>query len=377
MSEKEGVTLPSLKGAVLPSDPLDVTIRRSSSNRSHAGGELVRRLQKENARLKEELESLKAMYSRRISHDESLFEQKLMQKDLDCENWYKSKKYEMKQLQAGTVIMQSLFDMRKKKFYACLASERQKFEAEKKQYQEEVAHIQQQLHEKEMENKKDLEWHQIQWDRYRGQLEQEKESEQAHSKLLKEQLSAKHKDCEKLRTEQQEQAQALEQLRGRLMQIERADELLKRNSQIEALEAELKKTKKMVIERQQGEADGLRRELQEYVKFIVQVLPAEFQNQGKEHDGGLRTGTPTKTSTASLPCPRSPPRKQGRKYQRLSNATNGLIHSPYAHHGTFGGSATSSTTSLYKEAPEFLRQLNLSASQTSFGQLDTGPPIIE
>merc|ERR1711959_112592 len=79
-------------------------------------------------------------------------------------------------------------------------------------------------------------------------------------------------------------SKTIEQLRQRLLepQVERADELLKRNAQIEALEAELKRTKKLMHERAHAEADALRRELMEYVKFIVHILPDEWQSKAKD-----------------------------------------------------------------------------------------------
>jgi len=160
--------------------------------------------------------------------------------------------------------------------------------------------------------------------------EQEKAAVEAHNKLLVKELNAQREECEQLRKEQKEQSQALEQLRGRLLHVERADELLKRNSQIEALEAELKRTKKMITDRSQGEADALRRELMEYVKFIVHILPEEWQNKVKEHDS-LRLGMPmdNKPFPPTAPGSDSRGRNPRRKQPIQSRASHAIYPSPY------------------------------------------------
>jgi len=344
MSESQGVTLPSLSATYPVGDPLDSTsFRRSSSNRksscSSGSGEQVRRLQRENARLKEEMDSLKAMFARRIAHDESAFEEKITAKDVDCERWFKSKKQDLKKMQAASVIMKCIFDARRKKFMDDLAEERGKFNSQKSLWQQEMAKIRTQLAENENENKKQLDWWTQQWEAKQQQTEQEKEAVQGHNRLLLEQLNDKKLECEEIRKEANEQSQALEQLRARLLHVERADELLKRNSQIEALEAELKRTKKMIGERQQGEADSLRRELMEYVKFIVHILPEEWQSKVKEQES-LRLGAisegkqilaPTAPGTDSRS--RNPRRKQPIQHR----ASHAVYPSPYLQHGTLGG----------------------------------------
>lgn len=348
MTERGGVTLPVLPVALPPADPLDATTipsQRRSSNRqsmcssSSSSGEQVRRLQRENARLKEELDSLKAMFARRIATDESAFEQKLMAKDLDCERWFKSKKDDLRRIQAGSVIMKSIFDARRRKFAEDMTRREADFANQQAQWQQEYETMQEQLKKQEEDNSKQIEWTMMQAEKKQHDTEKEKASVEAQNRLLVQELQAQKEECEQLRKEQLDQSQALDRLRERLLHVERADELLKRNSQIEALEAELKRTKKMITERSQGEADALRRELMEYVKFIVHILPEEWANKVKEQDS-LRLGAPVDSKHFLPTAPGSDSRssQNPRSKKRFqSRASHAVYPSPYLQAGNNGG----------------------------------------
>lgn len=126
----------------------------------------------------------------------------------------------------------------------------------------------------------------------------------------------------------------MEQLRQRLLEVERADELLKRNSQIEALEAELKRTKKLMHERAHAEADALRRELMEYVKFIVHILPEEWQSKAKD-----MADNPNQSPSSTMPSPpRSAPAggtkgKNPRQKKSAAQQAQNLYQVPSSLHG--------------------------------------------
>merc|ERR1712217_327639 len=55
------------------------------------------------------------------------------------------------------------------------------------------------------------------------------------------------------------------------------EELARRKAEIDSLTEELKRTKRLMQEKANAEAEALRKELMEYVKFIVHILPDGWQ----------------------------------------------------------------------------------------------------
>jgi len=343
MSAKEGVTLPALPVASPPANPLDDKALPSfrQSNRHSvisSSSEQVKRLQRENARLREEVESLKAMFSRKMAHDEAKFEEQIRAKDLDCERWFKSKKHDLDKMKAASSIMKAIFDARKKKFEEDMMSEQSSFSLQKLQWQEDMERVKLQLKDQEVANNNFLETSDAAWKTRLQLMEEERDSAVSDNKELQRQLSEKTEECEQRRKEQTEQSLALEQLRSRLGALERTDELLKRNTQIEALEAEIKRTKKMIHDRQQSEAEALRRELMEYVKFVMHVLPEEWQSKVKEQESMRLVGLDDVKAIVPAPAPpgndsrgRQSRGTKGRRSQH--RPSHAMYPSPYLQNG--------------------------------------------
>lgn len=284
-----------------------------------------KKLLSEHNRLRDELENLKTVMARRIAHDESKFDQKILEKDLDCEKWFKSKKQELKQMQAATYIMKSIFEARRLTLKEYMKQKEDEFVQEKFEWEQDLAKTKIRLRDQEADFQKHLDWQTGEWEKRQQNTEDEKDSVQAENRLLQQHLNLKKEECDELHKEKYEQSQALEQLRNRLLHVERADELLKANSQIEALEAELKRTKRTIHERQQAEADSLRRELMEYVKFIVHILPEELQNKVKEQ--GIMPGMNLSVLAPPDSRGRPPQRRKQPVQHRVSHAVQS---SPYS-----------------------------------------------
>jgi chromosome segregation ATPase len=288
-------------------------------------------LKLENSRLRDELDSLKAMYARRISHDERIFEEQIRLKDEECERWFRAKKTDIKKMQSALVIMRSLFERKRRKFAEDMQAQSEKFDAQKATWIEDIRKLKAETEAEKAACRKELQEKTVEWQKKIQTANDDNKELQLRVRSLEESLADKKVECEKLRKEASELSRTMEQLKARLLEVERADELLKRNSQIEALEAELKRTKKMMHERAHAEADALRRELMEYVKFIVHILPEEWQSKAKDmaENSRLPDGMPQPPRSA----PAGGTRKKNPRQKSAAQQAQGLYQAPSSLHG--------------------------------------------
>lgn len=309
------------------------TRRFGSAEGSRQGGaaDRERRLKLENSRLRDELDSLKAMYARRISTDARMFEEKIRLKDEECERWFRSKKTDIKKMQSALVIMRSLFERKRRKFGEDMQAQCEKFDAQKAEWIENIRQLKAETEAEKAACRQELLEKTVEWQKKIQLANDEAQERQKRVIALEEALAEKKVECEKLRKESNELSRTMEQLKARLLEVERADELLKRNSQIEALEAELKRTKKMMHERAHAEADALRRELMEYVKFIVHILPEEWQAKSK--DMAENTRLPDGLPQPPRSAPATGTRGKNPRRQSSTQQAQGLYQVPSSLHG--------------------------------------------
>lgn len=352
--------LPALVAAS-PSDSYDATPPRrtvstaayNSAESSRQGGaaDRERRLKLENGRLRDELDSLKAMYARRLSNDEALFEQKIRQKDEECERWFRSKKHEIKKMQSALVIMRSFFEKKKRKFAEEMQAQSDAFEAQKVEMLEDVRKLREETEAEKKACREELKKMTVEWEKKIKQAEMENNELQVRTTALEEALTEKKSECERLRKQVSELTGTMEQLRARLLEVERADELLKRNSQIEALEAELKRTKKMMHERAHAEADALRRELMEYVKFIVHILPEEWQSKAK--DAAENPRLPQDMPAAPRSAPAKGASKTNPRRKSVAQQAQGIYQVPSTLHGYVQGGLPETSQNVEVDGDDF------------------------
>lgn len=329
--------LPALVAETSTQARLFAPTRRALSSadgpRQGGAGNRERRLQLENERLREELASLKAMYARRIATDERMFEEQIQLKDEECEKWFKQKKLDIKKIESALVIMRSIFDRKKRKFEEEMQAQSEKFDAQKEEWMEHIRQLKEETEAEKVACRKELLAKSAEWqEKLRMSNELIKDLE-IRARTHEDALADKKIECEKFRKEVSELSRTLEQVRARLLEVERADELLKRNAQIEALEAELKRTKKMMHERAHAEADALRRELMEYVKFIVHILPEEWQSKAKEMAENSRLQgdgmpAPPRSAPAGGTRGRSNSRNSVRNKSNASYQAQGIYQAP-------------------------------------------------
>merc|ERR1719387_1475780 len=239
----------------------------------------LRRLRSENRRLCEELGSLKEVYSRQMATNECKFEQRLKDKEEECMNWYKDRRHDIKKMQNAFVIMKTLFDRKQEKSAAQLLEHQKEFEAQKEAWNEHVVSMGQRLDIERMSSMDKNAAQAVEYEKRLHDSQLQMDELRADIRKLQGNLADKQREAEDMKQEKLEQMRAIEEVKKRLVEAEKADELTKKNAQIEALEAELKRTKRMMTERAASEADALRRELMEYVKFIVHLLPEEWRNR--------------------------------------------------------------------------------------------------
>merc|ERR1719388_640027 len=123
--------------------------------------------------------------------------------------------------------MKSIFEARRLTLKEYMKQKEDEFVQEKFEWEQDLAKTKIRLRDQEADFQKHLDWQTGEWEKRQQNTEDEKDSVQAENRLLQQQLNLKKEECDELHKEKYEQSQALEQLRNRLLHVERADELLK------------------------------------------------------------------------------------------------------------------------------------------------------
>jgi len=257
----------------------DVAQRDSSKSSpgetSSKGAGLWERTEKRHLELN--MTSLQEAYARKIAETELRCEEQLLKAEGTREDWFKKKKIEIGKIRAGVVVMQALFERRKRKFLKQMQEDREEFEQRKKQMEEELRDAKEETARIRRESAKTI-------------AEMEKAHEKAIAEAKERELEVENRamraerageKLEKERNRLHEVEKGLkmevEDLRLRLKDAERAEELQRRTEQVEALQEELRRTRQRMKDRKNAEAEELRKELMEYVKFIVRIIPDDWR----------------------------------------------------------------------------------------------------
>jgi len=231
----------------------------------------------EKQHLELEMYSLREAYARKIADVELNCERLLVDRDTDKEAWFKKKKVEVAKIRAGVVVMQALFERRKKRFMAQMEEEKEQFEKSMAEMKAEVA----QTKATSIETSKEYEARLVTMEQtHEAQLAKLLEELKTSTDLsgrAEQDLARSQQDVKRLHEVDAVVRSEIDDLQTRLQEAEKAEELQLRAEQVEALELELRRLKKTTLDRKHAEADALRRELMEYVKFIVKILPEEWR----------------------------------------------------------------------------------------------------
>lgn len=237
-----------------------------------------RRTATENRRLKEELASLKDVYARQMARNEEKFERCLREKDQECRDWYKSKKIEIQKMQATTVLMWHMFKKKREKFQVQLDEKARELEERRLFFEKELVRIDEERKAEVERLQREIQDDRKKYEKKIKELQEENTRKDSEIAQLNGRLSERDAEISRLKRDREQILQELAETHRRLLEVEQSEELMKRSAQIEALEAELRRTKRMMEEKARNEADALRKELMEYVKFIVHILPEDWRN---------------------------------------------------------------------------------------------------
>eukprot|EP00747_Dinoflagellata_sp_TGD_P165586 gnl/TRDRNA2_/TRDRNA2_187050_c0_seq1.p1 gnl/TRDRNA2_/TRDRNA2_187050_c0~~gnl/TRDRNA2_/TRDRNA2_187050_c0_seq1.p1 ORF type:complete len:363 (+),score=107.63 gnl/TRDRNA2_/TRDRNA2_187050_c0_seq1:55-1143(+) len=250
--------------------------RERASGEGDAGCE-KRQLRQRCRQVEDELESLKEVYARQISNNEQRFERQLRAKEEECNSWFKNKKQEIRSMQSGCMIMHLLFEKRRRKFCAKMEADKEAFDRDRIQFHNDMERLEAEKRAELEQATQDLEQNRRAFEQHVESLHKVNAEAGQRQKELEDRLAEKSAEVDRLIVESRTHEKEIERLKKKLLDAEQAEELAKKNAQIEALEAELRRTKRTMREHAQLEADGLRKELMEYVKFIVHILPEDWQ----------------------------------------------------------------------------------------------------
>lgn len=263
-----------------PPSPARLRAKRQQARGKVSGGEGGgddRGVQLKVKRLEDELQSLREAYSRKIASTELRCEQLLRDKDDTASEWYKEKKYDIAKLTAGVTVMQALFEKKRRRIQGQMQEDKTEFERQKALFEADVERLRSE-HTQALTKcadvlKEKCDHHEAKHARLNEvNSDLQRSAERLEDQLSQSRTQAKRsdEDCEKQRRE-------IEELRRRLVESERTEELARRKVEIESLTEELKRTKRLMQEKANAEAEALRKELMEYVKFIVHILPDGWQ----------------------------------------------------------------------------------------------------
>lgn len=222
-----------------------------------------------------ELQSLREAYARKIAETELKYEKKLQDVEDEAEKWLQQKKNEVTQIRAGMVVMQALFEQRKHKFIKQMEEDRAHNARLKVEMEQRIAAAEQEIRDtKTACDKKVVELEASHSKKFKDldflqrQTEERAMRAERAVKVGEDEISRLHEVEKTCRFE-------IEDLRVRLQDAERAEELHRCREKVEFLEEELRKTRERMQNRRHNEAEDLRKELMEYVKFIVKILPED------------------------------------------------------------------------------------------------------
>lgn len=221
--------------------------------------------------------SLQEAYARKIAETELRCEKQLQEAENTRNAWFKKKKIEVGKIRAGVVVMQALFERRKNKFIKQMREDKEEFAKQKEQMHRELADAKAET--VQIREESALQISDLLKDHEKNMKEAKVRETELHERAVRAERVSERAEKEKNRLYEVEKGlkMELEDLQLRLRDAERAEELQRRTEQVEALEAELKRVKKMMVDRKHAEAEELRKELMEYVKFIVRILPDDWR----------------------------------------------------------------------------------------------------
>jgi len=243
--------------------------------------------------LEEKIASLREEYARKIARTEITCEQKMRKNEEECEKWLKDKRQEMLEMKSVVNIVQAIFSKKRRKLVVELEEQKMLYEQTKRHFEGTISDLELKHDETSFnlvaESTKRRAAHELEV----SDLQRVTAGLQASKDRLEEQLAESKAQIKSCQQDISRLEKENEELRQKLVESERSEELALRNNQIADLQEEIRRVRKQMLDKRNAEAEALRKELMEYVKFIVHILPEDWQSYRSTRRGsGAAERTP-------------------------------------------------------------------------------------
>eukprot|EP00929_Paragymnodinium_shiwhaense_P001728 TRINITY_DN101962_c0_g1_i1.p1 TRINITY_DN101962_c0_g1~~TRINITY_DN101962_c0_g1_i1.p1 ORF type:complete len:406 (+),score=78.70 TRINITY_DN101962_c0_g1_i1:119-1336(+) len=231
------------------------------------------------AKLEQEMHDVRQAYAKKLAATELECEAKLREGEDEKEKWYKRQKNDLAECRAACVIMKAMFDSQKLKMNESRRDAEEKFELDRAVHMQEMKRVEEKCKATVDALVADHAKKTKQFEDHIDKAEKEKVQLQNRNALLQDELAQEKDVSRKLRDECEKQKIQVQELNQQVVALKNEDTLASKTARIEELEAELKKTRRVMQKQFEDEANALKRELMDYVKFIVRILPDGWQEQ--------------------------------------------------------------------------------------------------
>jgi len=229
-------------------------------------------------RLEEQIQSLREEYARKIARTELTCEQKMRKKEEDCEKWYKDKQEEMKQMKSVVHIVQAIFSNKRRKLIVELEEQKRLSEQSKHNFEDRISNLEEKHKERVETLVAEANKRRAAYEVEISDLQKVRAGLQASKDRLEDQLAESKAQIKSWQQDNSRLGKENEELRQKLVESERSEELALRNNQIADLQEEVRRVRKLMLDKRNAEAEALRKELMDYVKFIVHILPDDWHS---------------------------------------------------------------------------------------------------
>eukprot|EP00927_Polykrikos_kofoidii_P057312 TRINITY_DN51432_c0_g1_i1.p1 TRINITY_DN51432_c0_g1~~TRINITY_DN51432_c0_g1_i1.p1 ORF type:complete len:456 (-),score=82.48 TRINITY_DN51432_c0_g1_i1:246-1613(-) len=254
------------------------------------------------AKLEDEVHSIREAYARKIASTELRAEQMVFDKEHEMLQWFKEKAYEQQKMQASVVIMRAIMEKKRARLFEQMETDRCRFEESKAGFEQDIVRVEERARQ-DVENATTLlKTKCAEYDDRIGLLNSEKKELEGIIVHLREKAEQEQRQIIRLTSEVEDQGHSIKDLQRQLAEAKQEDKVAQKTRQIEELEAELKRTRKHLHKQYQAEAESLQKELMDYVRFIVNILPDDWQDQKAMpiSNGGSEGGFGSRTSAAAM-----------------------------------------------------------------------------
>lgn len=227
----------------------------------------------QNRHLCEQLNSLREMYAKRTAHTELECDRLLREKDHECAEWYKKRRLKLQDMKAAAVVMYHFCGLNRKRQLDGMTSEHSKYQSRENGLQRQVEQLKAQREAEANQYKEQLESKHRKHSEELASVRWEAADCESRATRISEQLEEARDEIEKMKEQAHLRSEELDEVKARLSEVEKNAHIDRRDEQIQNLEVELQTTRRSLKERWKREAESLREELMDYVRFIVHILP--------------------------------------------------------------------------------------------------------